>query len=241
MVRIQVIFLNAGGTLLQLKGTTLPILYSQLISQLIGKHISSDIVYQGFRKAEEWTLSRKSPGTLFSDLDKRKYQNAFYNQIGVTSRKQINLIEREIADQLELEFVLEKGAKLVLNKLKSKYKIGLISNWDESLIDHLEDLGILDYFESITLSGEIEISKPDLGIFKSALNDFPKVKPKETVYIGDDYQQDILPALIMKMKPILFDKGPSGMHGRPFQPEVKCIKIRELIESLDVIKKLNDG
>ena len=102
-----------------------------------------------------------------------------------------------------MEFVLEKGAKIVLNQLKSRYKIGLISNWDESLLDILEDFRIADYFESITLSGDIGTSKPDLEIFKSALNDFPKVKPKETVYIGDNYQQDILPAFTMKMKPIL--------------------------------------
>lgn len=237
MFRYRVIFLNAGGTLLQLKGTTFPILYSRLISRILDKQVSSDEIYQAFRKAETWVLFRRKPGLLFTDLEQRKYQNAFYGQLGIKSRKKINQIERKIAEQLEIDFVLEKGAKMLLRVLKQKYQLGLISNWDDSMIDILQDLGILDYFDSITLSGDVGVSKPDIEIFRSALTDFPEIKPKETVYVGDDYQNDIIPAQQMRMFAILFDKGPAGMHGRPFQTEVKCIKIKELMELPNILKK----
>ncbi len=236
MVRIHVIFFNAGGTLLQLKGTTLPILYSEFISQK-EKQVSPEEVFQAFRKAESWVLSRKRPGALFTDLDQRKYQNVFYSQLGITRRKEINRIEKLIAENLELEFSLERNAHRILRYLKPKYKLGIISNWDDSLIEILEDFGILDYFDSITLSGEIGINKPDLEIFRSALADFPSIKPKETAYIGDEYQNDIIPAQILKMFAILFDKGPTGMHGRPFQTDAKGIRIKELMEIRDILKK----
>ncbi|UCG90588.1 MAG: HAD-IA family hydrolase [Candidatus Heimdallarchaeota archaeon] len=237
MTDFQVIFFNAGGTLIQLRNTTLPILYSQLLSRILKKSVSSEEIFLAFRKAEAWVLSRRIPGALFSDLDQRKYQNVFYGQLGISNRKEINWIEKQIADELEMDFVLEKGTKTILCLLKQKYQLGLISNWDASLIDILQNLGILDYFDSITLSGDIGISKPDATIFKSALEDFPEVKPKETVYIGDEYLNDIVPAQKLKMFAILFDKGPSGMHGRPFQTDVKCTKIKELEKLPEILNK----
>ncbi len=241
MVRLHVIFFNAGGTILQLKGTTLPILYSQFISQKEKKQVSPEEVYQAFRKANSWVLSRKRPGALFTDLDQRKYQNVFYGQLGITRRKQINRIEKLIAENLELEFSLEKNTHRLLRYLKPKYKLGIISNWDDSLIEILENIGVLDYFDSITLSGEVGVSKPDLEIFRSALADFPTIKPKETAYIGDEYQNDIIPAQILKMFTILFDKGPTGMHGRPFQTDAKGIRITELTELRDILKKYTES
>ncbi|UCG02748.1 MAG: HAD-IA family hydrolase [Candidatus Heimdallarchaeota archaeon] len=237
MVKFKVIFFNAGGTLIQLRDTTLPLLYSRLLSRILLTPVSSEEIYKAFRKADTWTLSRRKPGALFTDLDQRKYQNVFYNHLGISSRKEINRIETKVADLIEMDFVLETGARKLLQNLKPKYKLGLISNWDETLIDILQNLGILDYFDSITISGEFGISKPDIEIFRSALEDFSEVKPKETAYIGDDYLTDIIPAQNMNIFTILFDKGPDGMHGRPFQPEAKCIRINELMQLPKILNK----
>ncbi|MFX0125571.1 MAG: HAD family hydrolase, partial [Candidatus Hodarchaeota archaeon] len=227
MVNIKVIFFNAGGTLIQLRDTTLPLLYSQLISRILGTPVSSEDIYKAFRKADNWALSRKKPGALFTDLDQRKYQNVFYNQLGISSRKEINRIEKKVADLIVIDYILENGALELLHSLKPTYELGLISNWDESLIEILQNLGILDCFDSITYSGDIGVGKPDVEIFQSALEDFPEVKPKETAYIGDDYYTDIIPAQKMNIFTILFDKGPFGMHGFPYQTKVKCIRIKE--------------
>ena len=240
MAHFQVIFFNAGGTLIQLRGTTLPIRYSQLISKILQKQVSSDEIYLAFRKAEDWVLSRRIPGALFTDLDQRKYQNAFYSQLGITSRKEINRIEKKISEQLEMDFIVEKDTKKLLRSLSPDYKLGLISNWDDSLIDILRDLGILDFFDSITLSEDVGISKPDFEIFRSALADFPEVKPKETVYVGDEYKTDIIPAQQMKIFSILFDKGPTGMHGRPFQENLSCVRIKELLKLPNILRKYNN-
>lgn len=237
MVRFRVIFFNAGGTLLQLKDTTLPILYSQLLTRIFEKDVSPEKVYLAFKKADSWVLSRKKPGAMFTDLDQRKYQNTFYAQLGITNRKEINRIERQVAEQLDYDFVLENGAKKLLRQLKSQYKLGLISNWDESLIEILQDLQIFDFFDSITLSSDIGVNKPDLEIFRSALDDFPEIRPKETVYIGDDFTSDIIPAQTLGIFAILFDKGPTGMHGKPFHTDVKSIKIKEMIELPNILKK----
>jgi len=171
MPQIKVIFFNMGGTLLQLKDTTIPQLYSKHLSTILEQKISPEHVFKAFRKAESWALSRKNFYYLFSDLDQRKYQNAFYNELGIKGRSQINKIELALADLVNLEFQVEKGAKSTLQKLRKEYSIGLISNWDIDLYEILDSFDLRKFFDSITISGEFGISKPSLEIFKSGLAD----------------------------------------------------------------------
>ena len=236
MVEIKTVFFNTGGTLLQLKNTNLPRLYSRFLSKILSKNISSEIIYQAFRKAEEWSFLRKD-WSLFTDFEQRKYQNAFYNHLGIIDRKEINRIENELSETLKMEFVLEAGAKFLLRRLKSKYNIGLISNWDDSLFEILREFGILNYFDSIAISGDVEFSKPGPEIFKAALRDFPDVKTKESVYVGDEYLIDIVPAMKLKFITVFFDKGPSGMHGHPFQKNVPGLRITRLAELPSILQQ----
>jgi putative hydrolase of the HAD superfamily len=126
---------------------------------------------------------------------------------------------------------------MLLDELEEDYRLGIISNWSMELYELLENLSIQEYFESITISGEYGLSKPSLEIFKSGMADFPKVKPKEMVYVGDDVNLDILPAQQLNMFPILYDKGPSGMHGWPKRPDTNCIRVEMLKDIPKVLKK----
>ncbi|PWI47976.1 hypothetical protein CEE45_08735 [Candidatus Heimdallarchaeota archaeon B3_Heim] len=237
MPQFKVIFFNIGGTLLQLKNTTIPQLYSKHLSSLLERKIDPKQVFSAFRKAENWALSRRNFYYLFSDLDQRKYQNAFYNELGVKGRSQINKIEMALAELVNLDFRLEDGVKILLRKLKKDYSLGLITNWDIDLYEILDSFEIRKFFDSITISGEFGISKPSLEIFKSGLADFPEIKAKNTVYVGDDYDLDIEPAQKLRMFTILYDKGPSGMHGWPKRPKVKCPRVERLQEIPMVLKK----
>ncbi|MFW9854210.1 MAG: HAD family hydrolase [Candidatus Thorarchaeota archaeon] len=232
----KAIYFNVGGTLIQPKRGTVPSQYANHLSAILNKRISKPQVYEAFKNAERWVLTRKRPGSLFSDLDQRKYQNAFYSVLGIQGRKQINRIEAELAERLEIEFILEKGVITMLESL-TEYKLGIVSNWDPSLRDLLTDFGILDYFDSVTISGEIGSGKPGSAIFKSALDDFPNVKAKETIYLGDDYQMDILPAKQLQINAVLYDKGPTGMHGRPFQRNADCPRVESLEELPSLIQR----
>ncbi|MHA1228401.1 MAG: hypothetical protein ACTSPV_16840, partial [Candidatus Hodarchaeales archaeon] len=85
MKRVNVVFFNAGGTLLQLRNTNLPKYYSGLLSSIIGKEVSASQVYTAFRNADNWVLSQNKL-SLFSDLDQRKYQSIFYGTLGIKGR-----------------------------------------------------------------------------------------------------------------------------------------------------------
>ena len=54
------------------------------------------------------------------------------------------------------------------------------------------------------------------------------------MYIGDDYHMDILPAQKLRMFTILYDKGPTGMHGFPKRTKIKSPRV----ESMNAIPRL---
>ena len=85
------------------------------------------------------------------------------------------------------------NARKVLEKLKTTYKMVLVSNFYGNIHTILEDFGLLCYFEQIVESSVVGIRKPDPAIFTlgvEALN----LPPNQVVVVGDSYGKDILPA-----------------------------------------------
>lgn len=79
----------------------------------------------------------------------------------------------------------------VLKELKSKYKLGIITNGDEhQQIKKIGITGLKEYFNSINISSEIGASKPDRKIFETACERMMEA-PKNCVMIGDNYKLDI--------------------------------------------------
>lgn len=83
-----------------------------------------------------------------------------------------------------------------LDRLKSSFRMGLLSNtsvWTAR--DHLE-LGMGSFVEFSVLSCKVGLAKPDLRIFELA-QDIAGAKPSELTYVGDSVSYDIEPALKM--------------------------------------------
>lgn len=101
---------------------------------------------------------------------------------------------------------LVNGAIDILDYLKQHYHIHLITNGfaDVQKIK-IHDSGIEDYIDSMTVSEEINIKKPDTRLFHHALNKV-SAKTNESIMIGDDLKIDILPAKSIGMSQIYFNK-----------------------------------
>ena len=120
---------------------------------------------------------------------------------------------------------LYNGAIEVLDELKKRGdKIGIISN-DSTFIENIiQEKGIRDHVDIIVLSHEQGTMKPDKKIFQICLDKL-KIKPGETIMIGDKIETDIITPKGLGMQPILFD--PENRH-----PEYTGKKIRSLKELL---------
>lgn len=79
-------------------------------------------------------------------------------------------------------------------------KIGAISNgFSVQQLEQLCLLDIIDHFDTILISGEENIRKPSPEIFLRALQNL-KLKPQETLMIGDSIEADMIPAKDLGME-----------------------------------------
>ena len=100
--------------------------------------------------------------------------------------------------------VLFPDAKEVLKAIRSKgYRMGLISNTGRTpgtvLRVLMQNMGILNLFDTTTFSDEILVRKPAEGAFTMTLEKL-RVVPKAAVHIGDDAVSDILGAKKVGMR-----------------------------------------
>ena len=72
-------------------------------------------------------------------------------------------------------------------------KLGVISNTASlyQVFDILEEYGIRDYFQDVTLSSVTGYRKPDPNIFLVSLNQI-RSDPKTCAYVGDTYSRDVI-------------------------------------------------
>ncbi|MDW8758776.1 HAD family hydrolase [Streptococcus suis] len=86
----------------------------------------------------------------------------------------------------------------VLEKLSQNYRLGIVANQSSTAREILREWGLDSYFQVIILSEEVGIRKPDTRIFKLALEE-AGISVDKAVYVGDRYDNDILPAKSLGM------------------------------------------
>ena len=97
---------------------------------------------------------------------------------------------------------LDPQAGPVLSQLSQRRSLALISNFDHPphVQQVLEETGLARYFQTVVISGEIGIKKPDPEIFAPAITAIG-VSPERVAYVGDA-PEDILAAQAAGMTPI---------------------------------------
>jgi putative hydrolase of the HAD superfamily len=77
----------------------------------------------------------------------------------------------------------------VLEALRPRFDLAVISNFDGRLRMILEQLGVSQYFSHMFLSSELGADKPDPLIYQRALK-LSRFAPDETLHVGDDPVRD---------------------------------------------------
>lgn len=77
----------------------------------------------------------------------------------------------------------------VLARLRERFKLGIVSNFDGRLRSLLAQFGILDLFEVVAISSEVGADKPDPFLFEAALA-MAGVRADEALHVGDDPVHD---------------------------------------------------
>ena len=83
--------------------------------------------------------------------------------------------------------------KSLLEELKNRYPMVLVSNFYGNVQSVLSDFGLLDYFDDIIESAVVGVRKPDPAIFGLGVQSLG-IPASSVVIIGDSYTKDIVPA-----------------------------------------------
>ncbi|MEM9280625.1 MAG: HAD-IA family hydrolase [Verrucomicrobiota bacterium] len=78
-----------------------------------------------------------------------------------------------------------KDASNTLERLADEFPLVILSNFDSRLRRILDDLALLSYFDTLFISCEQKLSKPDPELFARVAR-YLELKPERIVHVGDD-------------------------------------------------------
>ncbi|WPR71711.1 YjjG family noncanonical pyrimidine nucleotidase [Flavobacterium sp. NG2] len=136
---------------------------------------------------------------------------------------EINRISERYIDLLPENNHLFDGAFEILDYLKSKYRLHIITNgFAEVQYKKMHNAQLTPYFTTITNSEMAGVKKPNPVIFEYAL-DLAKAKKESSIMIGDSLDADVQGALDVGLDAIFFNENKSATF-----PDIK--QINHLLE-----------
>lgn len=137
------------------------------------------------------------------------------------------IVEDNVINQLSIDYIdyltaynhVFEGTIEILDYLKSKYKLHIITNgFKEVQQSKLEKSNIAHYFDTVTSSEAVGVKKPNPKVFNHALK-MANITKEYGIMIGDNYEADILGALNSGMDAICYN-----YHNVDLENEIKEVK-----------------
>ncbi|TMV49114.1 HAD family hydrolase [Paenibacillus mesophilus] len=131
---------------------------------------------------------------------------------------------RALAQEWPIRWKAYEGARQTLQHLRSLgFRLGLISNWDESARTVLAQNGLDAELDDIIVSSEVGVEKPNPDIFRLAM-DRANVTANECLYIGDNYYDDVIGSQKIGMHCLLINAyGNRGVEELSYYPIISGI------------------
>lgn len=147
---------------------------------------------------------------LMCEWDKRGYSDRIEVNNRIIQRWNLPVTAEQLQNELFYEgakfTVLEENAIETLEYLKSKYKLGMITNGSPVFQGNkIKASGLEKYFDDIIISGNVGVHKPAIEIFLLSCAHLG-VLPQEAAYVGDQMQNDVLGAENAGMTAVLYAK-----------------------------------
>ena len=195
---IKTIFLDAGGTLIKVKGTVGDVYATT--AKRHGLTIEPGSINSAFRHAFAQAPPLAFPGTPNEQLIKKEkawwmgvVKDAF-SAIGIDhADERFPLLFQDLFRAFEGsdEWELYPEVIDVLEEFsKREIPLGIISNFDSRLTQICEDLHIAHFFTSMTISSREGAAKPDAAIFEQALAKHD-IEPHQAIHVGDSLRDDV--------------------------------------------------
>lgn len=123
---------------------------------------------------------------------------------------EITRIANHIAGVWQGHIQVDRDAETTLRALENGKALALVSNFDHPPHVHrvLTNHRLSVYFQSIVISGDVGVKKPDPRIFAPALKE-TGLQPSDVLYVGDTVE-DVAAAKAAGIIPVLIQRQTSG-------------------------------
>jgi len=184
--------------------------------------IADEFIYQEIAHSPLSKMSEKDKMALYA-----RYQGVLLKEAGMEASEQLILGLLGKMRQFHMKLVLFDDVMPTLTELKGQGLIlGLISNVDRDRTPLLNKLGLTSLLQVVVTSQEVGFNKPQPEIFREALRQ-AGVQAPEAIYVGDQYQIDVVGANKAGMKGVLLDRGDY------FEETTDCLRIQSLTQVVE--------
>lgn len=167
------------------------------VAEFVAKYVPVNSRYWKLYQDDQVTQEQLRYGRLKDVFDAINYE---------ISDETIHLLAEEYIHYLPQYNYLFEGTIELLNYLKPKYKLHIITNgFNEIQFNKLKNSNIAHYFETVTNSENAGFKKPNPQIFHYAL-EISKSNKETSVMIGDNFEADIEGALNVGIDAIMFNE-----------------------------------
>jgi putative hydrolase of the HAD superfamily len=190
---MKAIFFDAAGTLIHLPKSVG--FHYALVGQRVGLALDAAALDRAFTACWKRMPARPAIDGPREDDDKGWWRELVDQVIGQVARGTSEL-DRDAFFEVAYSHFAEAGVwELypdvieVLEALRPRFDLAVVSNFDGRLRMILEHLGVSQFFSHVFLSSELGADKPDPLIFQRALK-LSGAAPNETLHAGDDPVRD---------------------------------------------------
>jgi len=167
------------------------------VAEFVAKYVPVNSRYWKLYQDDQVTQEQLRYGRLKDVFDAINYE---------VSDETIHLLAEEYIHYLPKYNHLFEGTIELLNYLKPKYKLHIITNgFNQIQFNKLKNSNIAHYFETVTNSENAGFKKPNPQIFHYAL-EISKSNKETSVMIGDNFEADIEGALNVGIDAIMFNE-----------------------------------
>jgi len=190
---IRAILFDAAGTLFFLTKTVGD--HYAYVGREVGLNLDSQQLERAFHSAWQQMPRRPAIDGPRENDDKgwwRELVGRVLDQVAPS----LSELDRDNFFEIAYEHFAEAGVwqvypevPEVLEQLRRRFQLAVVSNFDGRLRFILQHLGISNYFSDIFISSELGADKPDPEIFRRALK-VMHLEASEVLHVGDDPERD---------------------------------------------------
>ena len=206
---IKAVFFDLDGTLCD--SDTAWSIAQREIFQLLHEHypdVSEETLTEAWRTVHQELFKQLNAGKCaMADVRDSRFQ-CLFRELGLP----VDKVMEELSDFFCLRYLTSLRLYddvAILEKLHT-YHVGIITNGahdehTDSQLSKVRHLGLSGRIQSLTISGEVGVRKPNAKIFKVAC-ERAGILPKEAMVVGDTIENDIVGANRAGMTSVFIDR-----------------------------------